>query len=80
MNKKKKYMKDTCPKCETFLVFNTYHRALDAGACWFCVKCNAHLTYNKQYICIFCENCAKGGAHIVKNYYKKQKRHSRWVR
>lgn len=44
-------------KCRTLLVPNTYHRALRAGATYYCQPCNVHLTVYGEEVCIRCDTC-----------------------
>ena len=51
----KKHLK--CLVCKNLVVENTYHRALNFGAVWYCGKCDMHLDKNLKAVRITCACC-----------------------
>ena len=47
-----------CPVCRTLLIENNYHRAINAGAKWYCRYCDAHLCQDLRSVRIACNCCA----------------------
>ena len=71
-----------CLVCKSLVIKNTYHRAIKAGAIWYCPKCDISIDKKLRPVLMRCDCCgwnnrteAIGYASkmVFEHYYKTNK-------